>query len=59
MDETEEVLTPRGEFELTFGHITDEQWQWLKEFCVRNPVTGFKTQCPHGDPHYVEAVRNG
>ncbi len=31
--------TPREEFEKTFGPIVDEQWQWLKEFCKRQPVT--------------------
>jgi hypothetical protein len=25
-------MTPREEFEALFGAITDEQWQWLKEF---------------------------
>lgn len=28
--------TPREEFEEMFGAITDERWQWLKEFCDRN-----------------------
>lgn len=32
--------TPREEFESQFGSITDDQWQWLKEFCKRHPVTG-------------------
>ena len=34
------MLTPREEFEEQFGSITDNQWEWLKEFCLRNPVTG-------------------
>lgn len=29
-------LTPREEFETQFGLITDDQWQWLKEFTDRN-----------------------
>lgn len=32
--------SPREEFEQQFGKITDEQWEWLKGFCERNPVTG-------------------
>lgn len=36
-------LTPREEFESEFGFIIDEQWQWLKEFCLRHPVTGHGT----------------
>lgn len=35
-----EPLTPREEFEEAFGTISAEQWQWLKEFCLRHPVTG-------------------
>lgn len=29
-------LTPREEFQNTFGPINDDQWQWLKEFTERN-----------------------
>jgi hypothetical protein len=36
--------TPREEFEKQFGSITDEQWEWLKQFCLRNPVTGGSTE---------------
>jgi hypothetical protein len=32
-------LTPREEFEEQFGSITDDKWEWLKQFCLRNPVT--------------------
>lgn len=28
--------TPREEFEEQFGQITDDKWQWLKEFFDRN-----------------------
>ena len=34
----EDKLTPREEFESEFNFITDEQWQWLKEFVKRNPI---------------------
>jgi hypothetical protein len=34
------VKTPREEFEEEFGPITDDRWEWLKQFCLRNPVTG-------------------
>lgn len=29
-------FTPREEFQNVFGPITDDQWQWLKEFTDRN-----------------------
>lgn len=32
------TLTPREEFEAKFGSIIDDDWQWLKEFLVRNYV---------------------
>lgn len=34
-----EKMTPREEFQLKFGPITDDQWQWLKEFVARNTTT--------------------
>lgn len=34
-----EQPSQREEFEHHFGVITDDQWQWLKEFLKRNPVT--------------------
>ena len=39
LPETDHEGTPRWEFEQQFGPITAEQWEWLKEFCRRNPGT--------------------
>lgn len=33
-------LTPREEFEAKFGSIVDSEWEWLKDFLVRNYVPG-------------------
>lgn len=30
--------TPRQEYELRLGPISDNDWQWLKEFCERNHI---------------------
>lgn len=38
VSEVEEV-TPREEFEKIFGPISADQWQRLKEFVRRHPVT--------------------
>lgn len=32
------MTTHREEFEQQFSPITDDQWQWLKEFCQRNYI---------------------
>lgn len=33
-------VTPREEFEEIFGKTDDHEWEWLKEFFLRNQVTG-------------------
>ena len=30
--------TPREEFEVVFGPVSDDQWQWLKEFIERKYI---------------------
>lgn len=37
---SEESPTPREEFEQQFGSITDEKWQWFKEFVKKQPTLG-------------------
>lgn len=34
----DKVFTPREEFELKFGKIIDDDWEWLKEFVERNHI---------------------
>lgn len=49
-------MTSREEAEMNLGTITDEQWQWLKEFLNRQTFNNIKTKCPLGSPHYIEKV---